>query len=160
MTADFYNAISANSLEPTVPSKVSESESSGQPFDPFATIHDDETPKRQSLNDDIGPSVAANKVLSPDSSDPFAGQPIGSLQSPVLPPPDNSLLKTDDYHNDYLSDLSDVEDNVPESTNQKVADNAINGSTRRRSSAFQMELLSGQCKQIIGSSQVTLCLSR
>ncbi len=52
MTADFYNAISANntydSISSTVPQKQPEVlESSGQPFDPFATIHDDETPKRQ-----------------------------------------------------------------------------------------------------------------
>ena len=81
-----------------MPSK--DAEPSRQPFDPFATIHDDETPKRQSLNEDNVASVATNKVLSPEASDPFAGQPIDSLQSPVLPPPDNAYLKTNEDNNE------------------------------------------------------------
>lgn len=146
MTADFYNAIGGNSKYVTtasVPQKTEAFESSGQPFDPFATIIDDETPKRQSLADDNSASFAVNKVLSPDFSDPFAGQPIHSLQSPVLPPPDSELLKTNDDQNDYLSDLSDVEDNADEFISNVNKSDVINGSQRRRSSAFQMELLSG-----------------
>lgn len=148
MTADFYNAINTyDGIEPPVaPSKQTteliDPLPGGQPFDPFATIVDDETPKRQSLADDSSASLAANKVLSPDGSDPFADrQPIDSLQSPALPPPDSAFLTANEDHmNDYLSDLSDVEDNIDD----KPTDPVINGSQRRRSSAFQMELLSGQ----------------
>ncbi len=89
----------------------------------------------------------ANKVLSPDSCDPFGRHLIDSIESPAPPLPDSSLLTANDDNNDFLSDLSDVEDSEDKS-NQIInsyidINNTINGSQRRRSSAFQMELLSG-----------------
>src|SRR5262249_30294685 len=105
----------------------------------------------------------ANKVLSPDHYDAFAAQPIDSLQSPVQPPPpvpDRSLLTLNDEPNDYLSDLSDVEDNAADITSNQnnksnVDSNTTNGSARRRSSAFQMELLSGHyCRSLIAPCSI------
>ena len=156
MTADFYNTITSKSYDPPITSMplALETELTSPPFDPFATIHDDDTPKRQSLADDN--NTNPSKVLSPDPIDPFTGDFVES-PSPPLPPPDSSFLTANADNNDYLSDLSDVEDNIDDSCNNVNNNNhtnninnnnnigAINGSNRRRSSssAFQMELLSG-----------------
>jgi hypothetical protein len=156
MTADFYNAITSKSFDPplTSMSLTLETEPTSPPFDPFATIHDDDTPKRQSLGDEN--NTNPSKVLSPDPIDPFTGDFIESPSSPPLPPPDSSFLTANADNNDYLSDLSDVEDNIDDNCNNVNNNNhmnnvnnnnnigAINGSKRRSSnSAFQMELLSG-----------------
>ncbi|XP_054160700.1 uncharacterized protein LOC128958791 [Oppia nitens] len=152
MTADFCNAISANSYEisEAVVSKTIATAKQmvdttvSQPFDPFATIHDDETPKRQSVTDDI---TCANKVISPQE-DPFTTHVIHTPESPIAPIDQSFLKAINDQNSYYLSDLSDNEEsadkninNFTNNTNNTGDD--INNSTRRRSSAFQMELLSG-----------------